>query len=294
MNTPLVSIITVNFKQPDVTCELLNSLKKISYKNIEIWVVDNFSDGALKARLNADYPEVKVIESKKNLGFAGGNNLAITQANGKYLMLLNNDTEVKEDFLEPLVEVMENNSKVGICSSKLHYFYHPEIIQYAGSSDLHPYKIQSFAIGYGVKDMGQYDEIAPTNLAHGAAMMVRAEAVKEAGLMPEEFFLYYEEIDWCMKIREKGYLIYFVPKSLVLHKESISVGKQSALQVYYKTRNRILLARKWRKGLIKWFSLGYLSMVAIRDIFKFLLQRKFLLLKMYADALIWNLKGNYK
>ncbi len=294
MKQPLVSIITVNYRQTDVTCELLSSLDKISYKNIEIWVVDNHSDGMLKKKVNAYYPAVNVIESKKNLGFAGGNNLAITQAQGKYLMFLNNDTEVRPDFLEPLIEVMETNAQVGVCASKLHYFHHPHIIQYAGSSDLHPLKIQSFAVGYGEKDLGQYDTIKPTNLAHGAAMMVRTSVLKEVGLMPEEFFLYYEEIDWCLKIKKYGYQIYFVPQSLVLHKESISVGKQSAIQVYYKTRNRILLARKWRKGLGKWMSLIYLGLVALRDLTDFLFQRKFLLLGMYWDALSWNLKGNFK
>lgn len=294
MTQPLISIITVNYRQTDVTCELLTSLEEISYKNIEVWVVDNQSDGVLKSKVGALFPHVNIIESKKNLGFAGGNNLAITQANGKYLMFLNNDTEVFSDFLEPLVEVMETNQEVGICASKLHYFHHPDTIQYAGSSDLHPFKIQSFAIGYGEKDSGQYDTIKPTNLAHGAAMMVRASVIKEVGLMPEEFFLYYEEIDWCLKIRDAGYQIYFVPQSLVLHKESISVGKQSAIQVYYKTRNRILLARKWRKGISKYLSLSYLSLVAIRDLLKFLFQRRFLLLRMYWDALSWNLKGNLK
>ena len=294
MMQPLVSIITVNYRQTDVTCELLASLEKISYKNIEVWVVDNQSDGGLKNKVSTLFPYVNIIESKKNLGFAGGNNLAITQANGKYLMFLNNDTEVFSDFLEPLIEVMETNKKVGICASKLHYFHHPDTIQYAGSSDLHPFKIQSFAIGYGEKDSGQYDTPKSTSLAHGAAMMVRASVIKEVGLMPEEFFLYYEEIDWCLKIRDAGYQIYFVPQSLVLHKESISVGKQSAIQVYYKTRNRILLARKWRKGLGKWVSLTYLGFVALRDLMKFLFQRKFLLLGMYWDALSWNLKGNFK
>jgi GT2 family glycosyltransferase len=294
MKYPLVSIITVNFKQTEVTCELLSSLENISYPNIEIWVVDNLSDRSLKAKVSQIFPKVNILESNDNLGFAGGNNLAITQANGKYLMFLNNDTEVKTDFLEPLVEQMEMNTEVGICASKLHYFHSPGTIQYAGSSDLHPFKIQSFAIGYGKKDIGQYDKVVETNLAHGAAMMVRTSVVKEVGLMPEEFFLYYEEIDWCLKIKEAGYKIYFVPQSLVLHKESISVGKQSAIQIYYKTRNRILLARKWRKGFGKLVSFAYLAMVALRDLLKLLLQRKFLFFSIYIDALLWNLKGNTK
>lgn len=291
MKQPLVSIITVNYHQTEVTCELLESLSKITYPNIEIWVVDNHSNGSLKDKIDILYPSANVIESKKNLGFAGGNNLAITRAKGELLMFLNNDTEVSVNFLEPLVEVMQNNQEVGICTSKLHYYHLPKTIQFAGSSDLHPYKIQSFAIGYGEKDHGQYDTTMPTNLAHGAAMMVRTSIIEKIGLMPEEFFLYYEEIDWCLKARKMGYQIYYVPDSLVLHKESISVGKQSPIQVYYKTRNRILLARRWRKGFGKFLSLAYLSVVAVRDMAKYLLKRNFILLRIYWDALTWNLRN---
>ena len=291
MNQPLVSIITVNYNQAEVTCQLLASLKNTTYSNIEIWVVDNASKESPKAIINERFPNVNVIESKQNLGFAGGNNLAITQAKGKYLMFLNNDTEVSPNFLEPLVDTMQKNQKVGICASKLHFFHSPNTIQYAGSTALHTFKIQSYAIGYGEQDNGQYDAITKTNLAHGAAMMVSAEAIKSVGLMPEEYFLYYEEIDWCEKIKQAGYDIYFVPSSLVLHKESISVGKQSAIQVYYKTRNRILLARKWRSGFDKIGALGYLGVVAARDLTKLFLQKKYTLLERYWAAIVWNLSN---
>ncbi|WP_064196594.1 MULTISPECIES: glycosyltransferase family 2 protein, partial [Emticicia] len=215
MTQPLVSIITINNRQAEVTCELLASLKQISYKNIEVWVVDNHSDGRLKTRIRQSFPHVHIIETKANLGFAGGNNLAITQANGEFLMFLNNNTEVHTDFLEPLVEVMQTNQKIGICAAKLRCFHQPDTILYAGASDLHAYKIQSSTIGYGKKDNGQYDKPTQTALANAAAMMVRRSVIREVGLMPEEFFLYYEEIDWCLKIREAGFQIYFVPQSLV-------------------------------------------------------------------------------
>ncbi|MFN3851992.1 MAG: glycosyltransferase family 2 protein [Spirosomataceae bacterium] len=294
MNTPLVSIITVNFHQTEVTCELLLSLQKITYPNIEIWVVDNHSNGTLKEKLSEQFPRVNVIESRENLGFAGGNNLAITQAKGEFLMFLNNDTEVSPNFLEPLIATMNSDENIAICSSKLHYFHTPNTIQYAGSSDLHPIKIQSFSIGFKEEDKGQYNKTIQTNLAHGAAMMVRRSAIQKVGLMPEEFFLYYEEIDWCLQFRKAGYKIFFVPDSLVLHKESISVGKQSAVQVYYKTRNRILLARKWRSGFSKIIALTYLALVAIRDLTKYLLTKKNVFLKIYWDALVWNLQGKWK
>jgi GT2 family glycosyltransferase len=288
MIEPLVSIITVNFNQKEVTLSFLESLGNISYKNIEVFVVDNASKENPKTDILKIFPDVKVICSDKNLGFAGGNNLAIVQAKGKYIMFLNNDTEVLPGFLEPLVEVMENEANVGICSSKLLFFSSPNILQYAGSSPLHPIKIQSFAFGYGKEDLNQFDEIKETSLAHGAAMLVRAEAIKKVGLMPEEYFLYYEEIDWCESIKREGYKIMFVPDSIVLHKESISIGKQSYIQVFYKTRNRILLARKWRKGLTKFLALAYLTLTVFRDIFKYNFKGKTELSKASLKAWWWN------
>jgi GT2 family glycosyltransferase len=285
---PLVSIVTVNYNQTEVTISLLESLRNISYENIEVFVVDNASVENPEKQIKELFPEVNVIVSDANLGFAGGNNLAIKQAKGKYVMLLNNDTVVFPRFLEPLVSEMEKNVEVGICSSKLYFYAHQNTIQYAGSSPLHPIKIQSFAYGYGKNDTGQFNDAKETALAHGAAMLVRSEAIQKVGLMPEEYFLYYEEIDWCESIKKVGYKIMFVPDSIVLHKESMSVGKKSYIQVYYKTRNRILLARKWRFGFEKVLSLGYLSAVVLRDTVKYLLQKNKELAKASARAWWWN------
>ncbi len=115
MNSPLVSIITVNYNGLVYTRDFLKSLRAISYTNIEIFVVDNASSQSIDP-LKTEFPEVIFIESKVNLGFAGGNNLAVLQAKGKYCLLLNNDTELDPHFLEPLVQLMESNSAIGICS----------------------------------------------------------------------------------------------------------------------------------------------------------------------------------
>lgn len=122
-------------------------------------------------------------------------------------------------------------------------------------------------------------------------MLVRSEAISKAGKMPEEYFLYYEEIDWCERIKKEGFKIMFVPDSVVLHKESISIGKQSFIQVFYKTRNRILLARKWRKGNEKIISLAYLSATVFRDILKYFTQRKNDLARASWKALLWNIQN---
>jgi GT2 family glycosyltransferase len=288
---PLVSIITVNYNQIEVTLSFLQSLADITYKNTEIFVVDNASQTDPTILIKELYPEVEVIVSKENLGFAGGNNLALKKARGKYVMFLNNDTIVTHCFLDPLVKVAENNPKVGICSSKLNFYSNPDLIQFAGSSPLHPFKIQSFAYGYAQKDEGQFNETKETALAHGAAMLVRMEAINKVGPMPEDYFLYYEEIDWCEKIKKAGYKIMFVADSLVFHKVSVSIGKKNFTQVYYKTRNRILFTKKWKSGIPKMVALVYLTMVMFKDYYKYKKEKKRDLAYATWYGWKWNLKN---
>jgi len=248
---PVVTIITINYNQLKLTCGLLDSLRKVSYPAVEIIVVDNHSREDPRPVIHGRYPEVKLIVNSENLGFAGGNNLGIQASTGKYLLFLNNDTEVHPDFLQPLVALFEANPVAGAASSKILYHNSGETIQYAGSTRIDPFTGRSKRIGYMEKDRGQHDMLRETDLAHGAAMMVPRRVVNRVGLMPEFFFLYYEEVDWCESIKKAGYKIYCVPGSKVYHKESMSVGKGSTLKTYYMTRNRLLYMRRNTAGFKK-------------------------------------------
>lgn len=248
---PLVSVVTINYNQLAYTLELLASLRRTSYKNVEVIVVDNASKEDPTLAIKKDYPEVNVIRSEENLGFAGGNNLGIKAARGKYLFFLNNDTEVIENTFEPLVNLFESTPDAGMASPKILYFNSAETIQYVGCSNINPYTGRNHREGFKEKDNGQFDTLRVTDLAHGAAMMVPRKVIEEAGMMPELFFLYYEELDWCETIKNKGYKIYVVPQSKVYHKESMSVGKNSTLKTYYMTRNRLLFMRRHTHGMTK-------------------------------------------
>src|SRR5690606_28333503 len=153
--------------------------------------------------------------------FAGGNNLGIASSKGKYIMFLNNDTEVHTGFLQPLVELFNSNPDVGAASSKILYYNSDETIQYAGSFSIDPLTGRSKRIGWMEKANGKHDFLRETDLAHGAAMMVPRRIIEKVGMMPDFFFLYYEEVDWCESIKKAGYKIYFVPGSRVYHKESM-------------------------------------------------------------------------
>ncbi|OIN59280.1 glycosyltransferase family 2 protein [Arsenicibacter rosenii] len=265
---PFVSIITVNYNQTAVTCDLLDSLtvSVTCFSQFEIIVVDNGSQHSCEPVINRNYPHVRVVSSETNLGSAGGVNLGLRIARGDYFMLLDNDTKVSPDFLLPLVNAMQQHPDVGICAAKIRSYEKPEYIQFAGSTPLHPLRMAPQLIGNGHKDEGQFDQEGYTHHVHGAALLVRREAVNRAGVMPEEYFLYYQEVEWCERIKQAGFRIYFVPESVVYHKGSVSLSKTSAFQVYYKTRNRILLARRWRRGPGRWVTLSYLCLITFRDI----------------------------
>lgn len=286
---PLVSIVTVNYNQPEVTEELLQSLRKVSYPSIEILVVDN--GGSRKsAHLKSDFPEVQFIDSPQNLGFAGGNNLAIRKAKGAYILLLNNDTEVAPDFLQPMLKLFKEVPKLGIVSPLLIY-HNTDLVQYAGARAINYITGRGSKIGHKEKVNPRFFTAYPTELGHGAAMLFPRELLNVVGYLPEDYFLYYEEHDWCEACKRAGYEVYFQGNSQVYHKESVSVGKANPLKTYYLNRNRILFIERNAKGYQKYVaSFFYLFIAFPKNILKHSLAGETEHVKALIRALGWNIK----
>ncbi len=290
MNHPLVSIITINYNESLVTLELLESLKGLSYPNYEVIVVDNASPNDNPDCIKESYSDVHLIKSEENLGFAGGNNLGVKAAKGEYLLFINNDTIVPSNFIEPLVQTLQNDPTIGMVSPKIKFHWDDSLIQYAGYTPMNHWTIRNNSIGYHEKDNGAYDQPGETESIHGAAMMVPSRVVEEVGMMTEIYFLYYEEHDWAEMIKRAGYKIYYQPKSSILHKESLSTGKFSPLKTYYISRNRILFARRNFKPLQLFVSLLFQTFVSIpKNTLTFLMKRQFEHLKAFWRAILWNL-----
>lgn len=285
---PLVSVIAVNYNTDAVTAELLTSLRQVTYPNIEVIIVDNAS------ATNADYlathfPEIIYIKNSENEGFAGGNNRGINIARGEVILLLNNDTEVSPGFLEPIIDLFNSDNRIGIISPKIRYFHTPQIIQYAGGEAINPFTARGRFIGSGEQDKGQYDTPKQTQLAHGAAMAIKRELLNKIGCLPEVFFLYYEELDFCEHAIRAGYTIWYQPQSLVLHKESMSVGKVSAIKIYYQNRNRLLFIGRNTFGLKKRVAqLFFIGISAPVGIFKYLLKGQSNFAFQIWKGLLWN------
>lgn len=289
---PLVSIVTVNYNQGKVTHELLLSIENLSYKEIEVIIVDNGSKkDCFFLRHSYNIKDVRVIRSEKNLGFAGGNNLAINEAKGDYLFFVNNDTEITPDSIQPLLQRFKLDPRIGIISPKIKYFHNSEIIQYAGYTKISPLTARNSCIGHMEEDNGQHDVATETHYAHGAAMMVKKEVITVVGRMPELFFLYYEELDWCEQIKRKNFKIYFEPSAVVYHKESISVGKNSPLKTYYLTRNRILFMRRNSSSVNFLIFFLYFSFLALPfKLIKFLLNSEWKHFNSLLKGYLWNVK----
>ena len=290
MEYPLVSIITINYDHPEVTCDLLDSLRHISYPSIEIIVVDNASPNDDPSIIVQTFPEIHFIQSKENLGFAGGNNLGIRAANGKYLLFLNNDTTVDHGFLEPLVAKFEADPRIGAASPKIKFSHTPDTIQFAGSSPLNPYTIRNKSYGYRMKDTGQFDSDKLTAFVHGAAMIVPMEIIRKVGLMAESYFLYYEELDWVTRIKNAGYQLWYIHNSVVYHKESITTGKLSPLKIYYMNRARLLYLRRNISGWTFLVAIIFQLCISIpKNALKFLLTGENGQFRAYHKAVMWHL-----
>lgn len=287
----LTSIISVNFNQPEVTLAFLQSVKNsTSGLPIELILVDNGSKEDHGTEFLAAYPGLKYLRSEQNLGFAGGNNIGINIASGEFLLLLNNDTEISDNLIQVLTETMDKNPEIGIISPLILYYDQPDTIQYAGFTEMNYLTARNKGIGSMEINQGQYDKQSKeTAFCHGAAMMCRRADLAKVGQMAENYFLYYEELDWCEQFKRAGKKIWFTGQTKIYHKESMSVGKESSIKTYFMTRNRMLFIRRntsWFNTFL--FSCFYIGIACPKQILIYLKKGRKDLVKWVFKGILWN------
>lgn len=293
---PLVSIITVNYNQPKATAELLESIRRQDYRNLEVFVVDNASAENPETFFRSHYPEIHFIRSERNLGFAGGNNLAVAKTQGAFLFFVNNDAELTEGCIRSLLDQFEQVPQLGLVSPLICYFpnekWAEDMIQYAGMTPIDSITGRNRTIGQGEWDRGQFKAPYSTAYAHGAAMMTSRKVMEKTGGMAEDFFLYYEELDWSARIREKGYDIRVEPRAKILHKESLTMAQLGPLKTYYLNRNRVWFMRRhiagWRLALFYLFLFG---ITIPKNVIKYTLRGENGNLKAFWKGIWWNFDG---
>ena len=249
MKLPKVAIIIINWNGINDTIECLESLKKIKYKKFKIILIDNNSKNNEAEKIKKKFPNVTLIKNNKNEGFCKANNAGIglsLKYNFDYILLLNNDTIVKKNFLNILITTMEKDKNIGASSPKILY-PNSEKIWSMGGKNLDTLGI-SVMIGKGKKE-NKYKKIVYPDFLTGCAMLIRVDLIKKIGNLDEKYFAYYEDVDYSKRIKKEGYKIVTQPKSIIFHKKSASAGirgsnKISKIQAYLQMRNSLYLLRK--------------------------------------------------
>ncbi|WP_338432723.1 glycosyltransferase family 2 protein [Clostridium tyrobutyricum] len=246
----LVYIILINYNGYKDTIECVNSLKQISYKNCKIIIVDNASSDNSISMLKKQ--GITVIESKRNLGFAGGNNLGIKYAlahGADYIMLLNNDTIVGEYFLDNMLESFNKDNKIGLVGCKIMYYDEKNIIWYGGGY-IDWFKFLGVHYSMRQVDVGQCDTEKEIDFMTGCCMLIKRQVFEKIGLLSEDYFMYFEDVDFCVKVRNGGYKIWYNPKGVIYHKVGLSSGgEESPFSIEWCTRNRILFMNRYKNNV---------------------------------------------
>jgi GT2 family glycosyltransferase len=270
---------------------LLDSIRNQHFHDLEVLVVDNGSIENPHDFLEQHYPEVHFIRSEKNLGFAGGNNLALPQARGEFFFFVNNDAELTPDCISILVQRCKNNPKIGLLSPLICYSpmekWTQDKIQYAGMTRVHPLTGRNRTIGQGEWNAGQFSKAHPVAYAHGAAMMAPRAVLEMVGPMDEQFFLYYEELDWAEKIKKAGWEVWIEPLAIVYHAESLTMNPLAPIKTFYLNRNRIWFMERHSNPLQRLFFYTFLWLAVVpKNTLLFLLRGEFGQLRAFWSAIL--------
>ncbi len=300
---PKVFAITLNWNRKEDTASCIRSLRKMSYPNFEIVAIDNGSEDGSVAFLKQEFgDDIHIVANEKNLGYAEGFNSGINYAMEKgadYLFILNNDTKIDPEALTELVTVARRDETIGFVSGKVYYYDDTDVLQTVGKRT-DPVTIVGPHVGEGETDTGQYEEEKDYEFMDDIYLLVRRVVVETVGIYSPEFFLYFEETDWCARVRRAGYRIVYTPKAKIWHKGSLSSGGgTNPVNTYWNARNRYVFI--WRNGTKKQrkdFLLRNFFITIPRTVVVRLARFKFKLLSAFikgnCSGLMWVLKKGKK
>ena len=243
---PLVSVVIANYNGRGLLQECLDSLRRQTLRDFEVILVDNNSTDGSVAFVEEAYPDVTIIRNRANLGYGGANNAGIRASRGKYVVLLNNDTEVDPAWLAELVGPAEREAAVGMCASKILNYYDRDVLDNTGLL------LYRDGIGRGrgrlEKDAGQFDVEEEVFFPSGCAGLYRREIFEQVGGFDEDFFLYVDDVDIGLRARLAGWKCVYAPGAIVYHKYSATTEAYSALKAFLVERNRIWVVMKCFPG----------------------------------------------
>ncbi len=242
-----VAIVLVNWNGYEDTAVCLESLKNLDYSNYLVIIVDNGSVDGSEEKLRKNYPQHTILQSSANLGFAGGCNLGIRRAlqeHCDYVLLLNNDTRTEPNLITELVKTASSNDSIGITSGKV-YFEHPpdRIWCYGGSFNVNTGSARHFLN----EQQAAQPLKEPIYLYLPACLwLLKKECIESAGFLSEKFFHLAEDVEYCVRIQQKGWKLALTPKAVIYHKGSSSMKHLSPVYHYYEQRNRLYIVQEYR------------------------------------------------
>jgi len=243
-----VAVVILNWNGKTFLEQFLPSVVKFS-KNAQVIVADNASSDDSISFLRSKYPEIEIISLDKNYGFAGGYNKALKQVDAKYYVLLNSDVEVTENWLAPMVDLLDSDSSTVACQPKIKDYNNKQLFEYAGASggfiDKYGYPFCRGRIFYTLeKDEGQFDDVTEIFWASGASLFIRAKEYHDIGGLDEYFFAHMEEIDLCWRLKNQGHKIMVCPSSTVYHVGGGTLNKINPQKTFLNYRNSLLTLHK--------------------------------------------------
>ena len=274
----LISIIVLNYNAGELLLNCIKSLKKSTYQNIEILVVDNISSDDSHTKCKKQFPDIKLIQNRKNLGYCGGNNVGIKEAKGEFIVILNPDTIVEENWLDEMFNAF-NEFGDGLYQPKIISLNESDIIQSTGNM-IHVFGF-GFARDKGKKIIEKKEEIEKIGYASGTCLFTTKKVLEKVGLLDEFLFLYHDDLDLGWRAAQIGINSYYVPKSKIFHAESYSL-KWSAKKFYWLERNRkYCLKTHYSKDTYK--KMSFSLMLVDLSIWIFYISKGFLNAKIRAE-----------
>jgi GT2 family glycosyltransferase len=248
-NLPTVKIVIPTYNRANDLLECINSLCEAGIRQNQIIVVDNHSQDNTKVCMAKRYPEATLIALGENKGATGASNIGFEHAleqQANYVLRLDSDTIVASDFIQPLIARAEKDAKIGIVTPKIYYFDPPHEIWYAGANQ-HPFHFGSTQSHRHETDHPENSQAKEVDYAWGAAMLIKSDVLRATGGFDTDFFVYYEEVDFCLRAKDLGYKIVVVPESHIWHKVGSSAN--NAWTAFHWNRSKMLLLRKHAKNI---------------------------------------------
>lgn len=293
MAQPEVTVIIINWKLPEKTIECLNSLAQLELPHQTI-VVDNGSADQSIPRIQQAFPDITLISLPENVGFGTACNLAVARALENlacnYVLLLNNDAIIHPLALTALVQTAVAHPSVGILGPKIYYRHQSQMFWYAGARCRRGV-LAAADTGRGEQDCGQFDTRREVDFVFGAAMLIRREVFARIGFFDERFFLYLEDMDFCLRARKAGFLLHFVPQAHVWHHGSASTKNNGAFRRYHYARSTVLFLKKHVSPLYWPTVLGFWLLVLIRVVIWELWQGNMAVVRSYWSGFLHGLSS---